>query len=51
VRVLKLVSASDLENFTWKQVGQNISSKIKGDGFGSSVSISDEGKTIAADAS
>jgi hypothetical protein len=32
---------------TWKQVGQDIAGEAIGDGFGYSVSISDDGKTIA----
>ena len=49
-RVFKLVSDSDLDKFTWKRIGQDISSETEGDGFGSSVSISDDGKTIAVGA-
>jgi len=35
---------------TWKQVGQDIAGEAIGDGFGWSVSISDDGKTIAVGA-
>ena len=35
---------------TWKQVGQDIAGEASGDGFGYSVSISDDGKTIVVGA-
>jgi len=35
---------------TWKQVGQDIAGEAIGDQFGQSVSISDDGKTIAVGA-
>jgi hypothetical protein len=46
VRVFEL-SESDNGTATWVQLGQNITGAANGDWFGHSVSISDDGKTIA----
>ncbi len=49
VRVFKLVSDGDIgtATATWEQIGQDITGEANGDGFGRSVSISDDGETIA----
>ena len=49
VRVFLLNSRDDLGTGSWKQLGQNITGKI-GYEFGSSVSLSGDGKTIAVGA-
>jgi hypothetical protein len=47
-RVFKLVSDGDIVTATWVQIGQDIPGEANGDYFiGISVSISDDGKTIA----
>jgi hypothetical protein len=33
--------------YTWKQLGQNITGEADGDNFGGSVSLSEDGKTLA----
>ncbi len=51
VRVFSLVgrdNSGDAGN--WTQIGQDITGEAIGDGFGSSVSLSDDGKTIAVGA-
>ncbi|KAL3823266.1 hypothetical protein ACHAXA_003414 [Cyclostephanos tholiformis] len=47
VRVFKLRSGNDVGTATWEQIGQNITGEANGDEFGWSVSISNDGKTIA----
>jgi hypothetical protein len=39
-----------LGTYTWEQIGQNITGEMNGDQFGSSVSISEDGKMIAVGA-
>ena len=50
VGVLKLVSDGDIGTNTWVQIGEDITGEANGDWFGYSVSISDDGKTIAVGA-
>jgi hypothetical protein len=50
VKVFSLVSDDDLGTNTWEQIGQDIYGKEDGDDFGLSVSISEDGKTIAVGA-
>ncbi len=50
VRVFKLVSDGDIGTATWVQIGQNITGEANGDEFGYSVSLSEDGKTIAVGA-
>jgi hypothetical protein len=50
VRVFKLVSDGNMGSATWEQIGENITGEANGDDFGSSVSISDDGETIAVGA-
>jgi hypothetical protein len=50
VRVLKLLSDGDIGTNTWVQIGEDITGEANGDWFGYSVSISDDGKTIAVGA-
>jgi hypothetical protein len=47
VRVFKLFLDIDIGTDTWKQIGQDITGEANGDKFGYSVSISDNGETIA----
>lgn len=47
VRVFYLEGNDDIGIGDWKQIGQNITGEAKGDGFGRSVSLSDDGETIA----
>jgi hypothetical protein len=47
VRVFSLEGDSDLGTDNWKQIGQDIIGEMNGDEFGTSVSISGDGKTIA----
>jgi hypothetical protein len=47
VRVFKLESNGDIGTDAWRQVGQDITGEANGDEFGYSVSISDDGETIA----
>ncbi len=51
VRVFSFEGDSDLGTDTWKQIGQDIIGEEMGDEFGDSISISDDGKTIAVGAS
>jgi hypothetical protein len=50
VRVFSLVGGDDLDTATWNQIGQDIIGEANGDFFGLSVSISEDGKTIAVSA-
>ncbi len=50
VRVFKLLSDGDIGTNTWVQIGQDITGEANGDWFGYSVSISDDGETIAVGA-
>jgi hypothetical protein len=50
VRVISLDSNDVAVTGTWKQIGQVITGEAIGDLFGKSVSISDDGKTIAVGA-
>jgi hypothetical protein len=50
VRVSSLDSNDVAGTGTWKQIGQDITGEAIGDLFGKSVSISDDGKTIAVGA-
>jgi hypothetical protein len=50
MKVFSLKSDSSLGTDIWKQIGQDIIGEANGDGFGFSVSISDDGKTIAVSA-
>ena len=50
VRVFSLEGDDILGTDTWKQIGQDIIGEANGDQFGSSVSISKDGKTIAVGA-
>jgi hypothetical protein len=50
VRVFSLVGDDDMGTDTWRQIGQDIIGEGSGDYFGTSVSISDDGKTIAVGA-
>jgi len=51
VRVFSLVGGDeDLDTATWEQIGQDIIGEANGDEFGWSVSISENGKTIAVGA-
>ena len=50
VRVFSLEGDVILGTDTWKQIGQDIIGEANGDRFGSSVSISRDGKTIAVGA-
>ena len=47
VRVYKLASDGDIGTDTWEQIGRDITGNATGDGFGYSVSISDDGNMIA----
>ncbi|KAL3815496.1 hypothetical protein ACHAXA_006193 [Cyclostephanos tholiformis] len=47
VRVYSLEGDIDLGTDNWKQIGQDIVGEANGDEFGISVSISEDGKTIA----
>ena len=47
VRVFYLEGNDDIGIGDWKQIGQNITGEAKGDEFGRSVSLSDDGETIA----
>ncbi len=47
VKVFSLEGGDDLVAANWKQIGQNIEGETNGDGFGRSVSISDDGQTLA----
>ncbi len=47
VRVYKLANDVDIGTDTWEQIGRDISGDANGDGFGYSVSISDDGNMIA----
>jgi hypothetical protein len=48
VSVFSLVGGNnDLSTATWEQIGQDIIGEANNDGFGWSVSISEDGKTIA----
>jgi 6-phosphogluconolactonase (cycloisomerase 2 family) len=49
VRVYQLESHDDLD-FSWKQLGQNITGEAIADHLGCSVSLSDDGKTLAVGA-
>jgi hypothetical protein len=44
------VSDDDLGTATWKQIGRDIIGEANGDEFGWSVSLSDDGKTLAVGA-
>ena len=46
-RVFSLQGDEDLGTDTWRQIGQDITGEAVGDEFGVSVSISDDGATIA----
>ncbi len=51
VRVFSLVGGdNDLDTDTWEQIGQDIIREANGNDFGWSVSISEDGKTIAVGA-
>jgi hypothetical protein len=50
VRVFFLEGNSDLDTDNWEQIGQDIVGDADGDEFGASVSISDDGKTLAVGA-
>ena len=50
VRVFSLESSDDLDTGNWTQIGDDIIGEANGDDFGISVSISDDGKTIAVGA-
>jgi len=47
VRVFYLEGNDDVGIGDWKQIGQNITGEVIGEGFGMSVSLSDDGETIA----
>ncbi len=46
VRVYTLVESNDKNDFIWKQHGQDITTQETEDEFGSSGSLSDDGKTL-----
>jgi len=48
VQVYSLVSNDEAGDDTWNQIGQDIIGEANGDEFGVSVSISEDGETIAA---
>ena len=50
VRVFSLESTDDLDTGSWKQIGEDIIGEGIGDQFGYSVSLSEDGKTIAVGA-
>jgi hypothetical protein len=50
VRVFSIDGGDDIRTGAWKKIGQDIIEEAVGDEFGRSVSISDDGKTIAAGA-
>ncbi|KAL3811595.1 hypothetical protein ACHAXA_002723 [Cyclostephanos tholiformis] len=50
VRVFSLETDGDLGTNTWKQIGRDITGEEDGDKFGGSVSISEDGETIAVGA-
>ena len=50
VQVYSLVSNDEAGDDTWNQIGQDIIGEADGDEFGYSVSISEDGKTIAVGA-
>jgi len=50
VRVFTMDADVGLGTYTWEQIGQNITGEMNGDQFGSSVSISEDGKMIAVGA-
>ncbi len=47
LRVFSLVSNDEASDDTWNQIGQDIIGEANGDEFGYSVSISEDGETIA----
>ena len=50
MRVFSLEGNSDLGTDNWKQIGQDIIGEADDDEFGTSVSLSDDGKTLAVGA-
>jgi hypothetical protein len=51
VRVFSLTNGDDINNTdTWNQIGQDILGDANGDAFGLSVSLSDDGQTLAVSA-
>ena len=50
VRVFSLSSGDDTDTFPWKQIGQDIVGFADNDRFGYSVSLSDDGRTLAVGA-
>jgi hypothetical protein len=50
MRVFSLASGNNFGTDTWNQIGQDIIGEADGDDFGSFVSISEDGKTIAVSA-
>ncbi len=49
-RVVSLVVGDDIDKVAWKPIGKDINSKLNGERFGWSVSLSDDGKTLAVGA-
>jgi hypothetical protein len=47
VKVFSLDIGTDLGSSRWEQIGQDITGRAIGDGFGRSVSLSDDGGTLA----
>ncbi len=51
VKVFSLTSGDDIDNVdTWEQIGQRIVGDANGDSFGLSISLSEDGKTLAVGA-
>jgi len=50
VRVYSLASDGNIDTDTWKQIAQDIVGETNGDNFGWSVSLSDDGRTLAVGA-
>ncbi|KAL3810746.1 hypothetical protein ACHAXA_008559 [Cyclostephanos tholiformis] len=50
VRVFSLASGDDINADAWNQIGQDIVGEVVGNEFGGSVSLSDDGKTLAVGA-
>ena len=50
VKVFSLESSANLGTSTWKQIGENIIGESTFDFFGRSISLSDDGKTLAVGA-
>jgi hypothetical protein len=50
VKVFSLEGSDNISTGTWTQTGQNITGQVVGDFFGTSLSLSDDGRTIALSA-